>query len=104
MRHRNDAVVQAAFAYGADLATVAAMTGCLAGALHGIDWLPGDCDSIQDAEFLPAMANEVAWGPDAAVPRPRRLRTIGTDDIEKFLGLSAGGSSEHGLGGRGQRD
>lgn len=56
-------VLRAAFEFGADTDTLAAMTGGLMGCLAGVEWIPGPWLDVQDAEYLRHMASRVAAGP-----------------------------------------
>lgn len=50
-------VIAAAFAFGADTDTLAAMTGGLLGLLHGKEWMPVEWLSVQDAGPLEKLAS-----------------------------------------------
>lgn len=52
-------VISAAFAYGADTDTLAAMTGGLLGALHGQDWMPSQWLRVQDCSSLEDLASQL---------------------------------------------
>ena len=52
-------ILSGAFASGADTDTIAAMTGCLLGALAGINGLPKSYKAIQDREYILSIASRV---------------------------------------------
>ena len=49
-------MLEAAYAYGADTDTIAALTGGLLGGLLGTSWLPSEWHSVQDREYLTHLA------------------------------------------------
>lgn len=56
-------ILSGAFASGADTDTIAAMTGCLLGALAGINGLPKSYKAIQDREYILSIASRFVSGP-----------------------------------------
>ena len=63
-------VLRAAFEWGADTDTLAAVTGRLLGCLAGDEWLPGPWRDVQDAPYLRCIAGRIAQGPAGAEQRP----------------------------------
>lgn len=53
-------ILEAAFAYGADTDTVAAMTGGLLGALLGTSWLNASWSSLQDRDYIVRLSRRLA--------------------------------------------
>ena len=91
----NQGVLRAAFEFGADTDTLAAMTGGLMGCLAGVEWIPGPWLDVQDAEYLRHMASRVAAGPagmDGRTVPPR------PDPRIILLGLTRQGNGDLVLG------
>ncbi len=59
-------ILRAAYEYGTDTDTIAAMTGGLMGCLSGKDWLPSQWSGVQDAKYVRELASRIALGPDLA--------------------------------------
>ena len=84
-------ILSGAFSIGADTDTVAAMTGCLLGALAGIERLPKSSRSIQDREYILRVATKIARAstvmlPHSDVPRPVTKKDI--DNVKRTLSTS----------------
>ncbi|QRI63778.1 ADP-ribosylglycohydrolase family protein [Shinella sp. PSBB067] len=79
-----EGVAAAAFSKGADTDTLASMTGALAGAISGSDWLGSLVREVQDYDFLldiSAMLQDIAPADDPFKPVGQRF--IG--DLYRFL-------------------
>ncbi|MCY3821359.1 MAG: ADP-ribosylglycohydrolase family protein [Gammaproteobacteria bacterium] len=63
-------VLRAAFEWGADTDTLAAVTGGLLGCLAGDEWLPAPWRDVQDAAYIRCLAGRVARGPSGAERQP----------------------------------
>lgn len=77
-------VISAAFAFGADTDTLAAMTGGLLGALHGRDWMPSQWLRVQDCAPLEELASQLVqrqvirkWHPVDDDQLSRLVETMG---------------------------
>lgn len=77
-----EGVARAALAHGADTDTIASMTGALAGAIAGTDWLGHLGGRIQDNRYLADVARHL-MGPRAThVSDPKRLKQT---DLSRFI-------------------
>ncbi|APX68552.1 MULTISPECIES: ADP-ribosylglycohydrolase family protein [unclassified Brucella] len=70
-------VTAAAFARGADTDTIASMTGALAGAINGSDWLGSLITEVQDFSFLMALASQLRdYDPTLEIYEPVNQRYL----------------------------
>lgn len=77
-------VLRAAFAFGSDTDTIAAMTGGLLGALAGSDWLPSEWSLVQDNQYLRQIANKVAARATPQGATPEHL-VVSAEAVESFV-------------------
>ncbi|MCB8836914.1 ADP-ribosylglycohydrolase family protein [Aurantimonas sp. VKM B-3413] len=83
-----EGVCRAAYARGADTDTIASMTGALAGAVSGLDWLRPSLDQLQDASLLSQLALMLHAGEVTDRPDVER---VGSRELKRLLAkLSAG--------------
>lgn len=75
------ALLEAAFAHGADTDTVASMTGALLGALHGDAWM-GDLHAVQDGEYLREIGARLSAGSTVLTVRPDRSNPT---ELQRFI-------------------
>jgi catechol-2,3-dioxygenase len=92
-------VLKAAFSFGIDTDTVAAMTAALFGCLAGRDWLPAEWTHVQDVDYVKALARELAdTAPETAERMPRQ-RPIGKAELNAFQHTLKSGANEVDLDG-----
>jgi ADP-ribosylglycohydrolase/catechol 2,3-dioxygenase-like lactoylglutathione lyase family enzyme len=92
-RHASDptqGLLRAAFAYGADTDTLAAMTGALLGSIHHVDWLGAISQNVTDSQLLHRIfTDKQTSGHDEATPYSKGAQRY----VESELARSKPGST-----------
>ena len=77
-------ILSGAFASGSDTDTIAAMTGCLLGALAGINGLPKSHQGIQDREYILSLASRIVSRPMVLQSSSVTYRPVIRRQIDEF--------------------
>lgn len=87
-----EGVARGALAEGADTDTIASMTGALAGAIAGADWIGSLGKRIQDHRYIVDLAHRLA-SPQrpASLPPPSQLKQA---SLTRFLAAISGGARQ----------
>ena len=75
-------ILRAAFGYGTDTDTIAAMVGGLAGCLAGTDWIPQAWYSVQDCDYIRQLAGAVTQSPDEQILRGKTPVVVGSRQVD----------------------
>lgn len=78
-------LLSAAFLSGGDTDTLASMTGAILGGIHGTQWLGGLADSVQDGDYLSAIAEQSAVRRVATPPATMRKPWAARKTLQNLL-------------------
>jgi ADP-ribosylglycohydrolase len=85
-----EGVARAALAKGADTDTIASMTGAIAGAINGTDWLLPEAKRIQDNRFLAELALKLC----VSTQREGSVEPLSPPDLDTLLHLLRRGTKD----------